>query len=119
MLSAAQVAIVAAASYGGAASPAAYALSGYALAMFLNVLVPHTMTSIALGRYMPGTTTVVLFNLPLGCIFLTRAVAERYVRLSVFAWVGPLTVVVISGSIPMLFAIGRKICEDDRTSPRA
>jgi uncharacterized protein with HXXEE motif len=119
VLSAALVAIVAAASYSGAASPAAYALSGYALAMVLNVLVPHTMASIALGRYMPGTATAVLFNLPLGCMFLTRAVAEGYVHLSVLAWVGPLTVLAILGSIPVLFAIGRKTREHDRGSPCA
>lgn len=101
------VALATAASWSEARSVAAYLFTGYVFTMVVNVVVPHLAASLALRRYMPGTATAVLFNLPLGGLFLYRALSEGYVQPSAFAWVGPLTALAIAASIPVLFALGR------------
>lgn len=96
-----------AASTGGARSLGAYLLTGYALAMVLNVFFPHVLASLWLRTYAPGTATALAFNLPLGGWLVWRAITERFVKPSVFAWSGPLTVIAIVASVPVLFATGR------------
>ena len=96
-----------AASTGGARSLGAYLLTGYALAMVLNVFFPHILASVALRTFVPGTTTALAFNLPLGGWLLWRATTEKFVQPSVFAWSGPLTVIALVASVPVLFATGR------------
>ena len=77
--------------------------------MVLNVFAPHVIATVALRKYMPGTATAILLNLPLGCLFLGRATSEGDIRLRVFAWSGPVIVLRILASIPLLFAIGRRV----------
>jgi hypothetical protein len=50
-----------------------------------------------------------LFNLPLGCLFLKRALSENYIEFKVFVWAGPAVALAIVASIPLLFAVGRKV----------
>lgn len=110
VLSAALIIITTVTSVTGAGSPAAYLLAGYALAMIINSLVPHTVATIALRRYMPGTATAVLLNLPLGCLFLVRALSENYIQPRFFAWSGPLVALSMLVSLPILFAVGKRLC---------
>jgi hypothetical protein len=98
-----------AASMSSSESVAAYLLTGYVFTMVLNVFAPHVVATIAMRKYMPGTATAVLLNLPLGCWFLSRALENGYVRPRVFAWVGPLTAICLLASIPLLFALGRRL----------
>lgn len=91
----------------GKQSLGAYLLCGYALAMFLNVLVPHLVASLAMRRYMPGTLTALLLNLPVTLALLYRAFQEGYIALDRFMLLGPLVVVCIAASIPILFRLGR------------
>lgn len=107
-LSALLVAIAAAASAAGAGSIAAYLMAGYVLAMVLNVLVPHLLATLSMRKYMPGTATALLLNLPLGVLYLRQALLEGRIELGVFAWSGPLTVLAIVASIPVLFSLGRR-----------
>jgi hypothetical protein len=102
------------ASIGGARSFGAYFVSGFALAMVLNVLVPHVVASIALRSYAPGTATALLLNLPLGGLLLYRSFAEGYIEPKAFAVVGPATVVCILLSIPILFALGERLTGSPR-----
>jgi len=95
------------ASIGGAHSIGAYFLTGYALAMVLNVIFPHVAATIALRSYAPGTATAVLFNLPIGSWLVYRALTEGYVEQSAFIISGPLTVLAIVVSIPILFVAGK------------
>ena len=88
-------------------SPAAYAFAGYVFAMLVNVFAPHAFASIALRTYMPGTATALLFNLPLGILFLHRALAERFVAWDTLVWAAPLVAFLVLLSIPVSFAIGR------------
>ncbi len=77
--------------------------------MVLNVMAPHLIATIATSKYMPGTATAILFNFPLGCLFLKRALSENFIEFKVFAWSGPAVSLAIVASIPLLFAIGRKV----------
>ena len=110
------------ASLGGPQSFGAYFISGYALTMVLNALIPHVVATIALRVYAPGTATALLFNLPLGGWLVYRSLVEGYVEPKVFAIAGPATVVCIIASIPLLFAIGTKLTNASRRTrakPRA
>jgi hypothetical protein len=97
------------ASLGGAQSVGAYLISGYALAMALNALVPHVVATVALRVYAPGTVTALLFNLPLGGWLVYRSLAEGYVDPRIFALVGPAIVVCMLASIPLLLGIGKML----------
>lgn len=97
------------ASVGGAGSFGAYFITGYALAMALNTVFPHLAATLVLRRYAPGTATALLLNLPLGGWLVYRSLTEGYVNPTVFAVSGPLTVLGLLASIPLLFAIGRKL----------
>ena len=92
-----------------AGSVAAYLMAGYALAMLLNVLVPHALATVAWRRYMPGTVTAVLLNLPLGALYLRQALAQGFIEPQVFRWAGPLVVAGLLVVMPMLFALGRSV----------
>lgn len=94
----------------GPQSLGAYILSGYALAMGLNVFIPHVSATIIMRRYMPGTATAVLLNLPVCAALIGAAVREGQIDLDRFLWIGPLVVVGIVALIPVLFGTGRRIC---------
>lgn len=109
LLAAAAVAAVLLANSGGKGSVGAYLVSGYALAMLLNVIFPHVLASVTLREYVPGTLTAVLLNLPVCALLLEHALREQYVEVRVFFWAGPLVVLAIAGFIPLLFAVGRRL----------
>lgn len=83
-----------------------YLVSGYALAMLVNVVFPHLAATFGLRRYAPGTATAVLFNLPVTALLLQQAFAEGRIEPNTFLWAGPLTAIVIAMLIPVLFAAG-------------
>jgi len=93
----------------GKESAGAYVLSGYALAMLLNVLFPHVIASAVTRRYAPGTFTALLLNLPATILLLRQGFQEGYIHIQRFVWLGPLVVLGILASIPLLFAIGRRL----------
>ena len=109
ILSALFVAITVAASLSPAGSIAAYLMAGYALAMVLNVFAPHVLATAATRRYMPGTATALLFNLPLGLLYLSHALAEEHVTLPTFYWAGPAVVLGMLALLPGLFAVSRRL----------
>jgi hypothetical protein len=109
VLSGCFVLIAATASFSPAGSIGAYLMAGYVLAMLLNVFMPHVLASVVMRRYMPGTATALLLNLPLGLFYLRRAWSERYIEPHVFGWAGPLVVFGLLAAIPMLFALGRRV----------
>ncbi len=93
----------------GKQSLGSYLLCGYALAMLLNVAVPHVLSTLAMRRYAPGTATAVLINLPVTATLLRTALAEGYIDSGTFVWAGPLVVIAIVALIPVLFRAGRVI----------
>ena len=96
------------ASLQGAGSVGAYLVSGYALAMLLNVIFPHTLATLVLRRYMPGLATAWLGILPTSAALLWKALHEGAVEPGRFWIVGPIIVAGILASIPALFWAGRK-----------
>jgi hypothetical protein len=77
------------------------------LNMALNVLLPHVAATVVMRRYVPGTATAVLLNLPVCVMLLITASQEHLISWRTFAWVAPLTIAGIVGSIPILFRMGR------------
>ena len=94
---------------GGRRSLGAYLVTGYALAMLLNVAFPHLLATIALRSYMPGTATAVLFNLPVTALLVRAAFREGYVERRKLLWAGPLVVGGLMLAIPVLLAAGAEI----------
>lgn len=82
-------------------------LCGYALAMLLNVFVPHSLGTLALRRYIPGTLTAITLVLPSSALLLRVAFLEHRIDLARFVWLGPTVVGMLLLSIPLLFALGR------------
>jgi hypothetical protein len=93
----------------GPESAGTYLLTGFALAMLLNVLAPHLLASVVMRRYMPGLGTAIALNLPVTVMLLRSAFAEGYVRFPVFACYGVIVCVALLASIPVLLAIGEKL----------
>jgi uncharacterized protein with HXXEE motif len=96
----------------GRESFGSYVLSGYALAMLLNVAFPHLLASMAMRRYMPGTATALALNLPITAALLHQAFGEGYISSMRFALAGPAVVLAIMLLIPALFYLGRRLWPD-------
>jgi hypothetical protein len=109
VLTAAAVGAAVLAHTGGKGSVGAYLISGYALAMLLNVVFPHVLATLILREYAPGTLTALLLNLPVCTLLLEHALREHYVEARVFLWAGPLIVLAVAGAVPLLFAAGRRL----------
>lgn len=105
------------ATHAGPGSRAAYVFFGYVFAMVVNAVVPHLAATIARRAYMPGTATGLLLNLPLGSALLYRGVSEGWVAIDRFAWVAPAVSLTLLASIPVLFAIGRRLFDSATSSP--
>ncbi len=97
------------ATIGGKLSIGAYLVSGFALAMLLNVFFPHLIATVALRKYAPGLATAVVLNLPVTLGVLVAAVKEGYIDLQSFYLAGPAITLGIAGSIPVLFFIGKNL----------
>lgn len=97
----------------GPQSVGAYLFAGYVFAMVLNAVLPHLAATIARRKYMPGLATAFLLNVPLGTYYLSQALEQDYILVSVFAWSAPLIAVLILAFIPPLFAMGRALFKQE------
>jgi len=52
-------------------------LSGFALAMAINAVLPHLVISLVKHSYSPGAGTGLLFNLPLGVMLIRRQLSAH------------------------------------------
>ncbi|MGA7674273.1 MAG: HXXEE domain-containing protein [Rhizomicrobium sp.] len=86
-----------------------YLLCGYALAMLINVFIPHTFATLLLRRYVPGTLSALLLVLSATVLLLRAALVEHRIEPDRFLWVGPLVVVALLLSIRPLFTLGRAL----------
>jgi len=80
-----------------------YFLNGYALAMFLNALVPHLLASLYFQSYAPGTASSVLLVMPAAIMLMRKSCTENYIDKRKFYIAGPVIVFAIMTSIPLLF----------------
>lgn len=88
----------------GPQSAAAYLFFAYAFAMAANAVLPHLAATLVLRRYMPGTATGLLLNLPLGVVLLREGVNEGWVSLTTLLWVAPACAVALLSRFRVLFA---------------
>ena len=95
----------------------AYLMAGYVLAMLFNVMLPHVLVSVLQRRYMPGTTTALLLNLPLGLLYLHEALGAGFIEMQTFFWAGPMVAVGLLLLMPLLFALGRRLRAASATPP--
>ena len=109
LFSALVLVLTAAASVSPACSLGTYLMAGYVLAMVLNAFVPHLFATVLMRRYMSGTATAILLNLPLGWLYLRQVFVGHRIDPRVFFWAGPLTVLAFLALIPGLFALGRRV----------
>lgn len=93
----------------GKESLSAYVISGYALAMLINLVFPHITATLLTRNYMPGLATALLFNLPVAILLLREGFYSGYLQPLEFIWSGPLTALILLLSLPLLFALGRKL----------
>ena len=84
-----------------------YFFTGYALAMFLNVFFPHVLISILMQEYAPGTGTAVLMVLPTAPLVLYKSIQGGFVDRRKFYVIGPIVVLIMAASVPLLFAMWR------------
>lgn len=86
-----------------------YIYTGYALAMLVNVFIPHLLTSILLQDYAPGTGTALLLVLPASSLVLYNAFNDGLVDKARFYVTGPMVVLAMAASVPLLFALWRVV----------
>ncbi len=60
-------------------------LSGFALVMVTNAVIPHLAWSLSKHSYSPGTATGILFNLPLG-VLLIRGQLSAVTASHAYVW---------------------------------
>jgi len=109
VLTALAVVVTAWAVLAGPQSVGAYLLAGYALAMLLNVVMPHVLATMVLRRYMPGLSTALALNLPVTILLLRSSFAQGYVSFPTFVYYGVAVCAALVISIPVLFRIGEKV----------
>ena len=61
-------------------------LSGFAVAMSINAVVPHLSMSLIRRSYMPGTATGMLFNLPLAVLLIHTQQRSGLATRAYFWW---------------------------------
>ncbi len=93
----------------GPRSVGAYLFLGFVFAMAVNAIVPHLALTVVQRRYMPGTATGMLLNLPLGACVLREAVHQRWVAAGTLAWSAPVVAIALGSSLPLLLAAGRRV----------
>jgi hypothetical protein len=59
-----------------AGAPLQSVLSGFALAMAINAVLPHLVISLVKQSYSPGVGTGMLFNLPLGVLLIREQLSD-------------------------------------------
>lgn len=108
VLSLALVAAAASAHACGPRSLAMYGFAAYLAAMVLNAFTHAVATGVG-RRYMPGTLTALLLNLPLGTMFIVRGLREGAVEPATLGYACAIVVAVLLMSMPQLFALGRRL----------
>jgi len=95
----------------GKESLACYLFFAFNFGMLLNVFYPHLFATILLKKYCPGLITGIIFLLPTSVYILIYGYNNRYFTFPIFWIIAIPFVVLVVGSIPILFKVG-KILQD-------
>jgi hypothetical protein len=93
----------------GKQSLASYLYFAFNFGMFFNVFVPHLAATIVLKKYCPGLLTGLLFLVPTTLFILWYGYENEFFLLPKFWFVTIPFAVLMVGSIPILFSIGRSL----------
>lgn len=85
------------------------ALAGLWGVMLLNIVFPHLLATLLLGRYAPGLGTGLLLILPVNVYLLRRAFREQALDGGPFLRALGVVALVLVGAIPGLFWLGRHL----------
>ena len=88
-------------------TPAHYLMGGALVMILFNVLVPHVLATVLLGRYAPGVASGILLNVPVCAYLLWRGLHEGIFtyRILVLGALGFAAVMI--PLLPVSFALGR------------
>jgi len=75
----------------------------------VNVLVPHLPAALATRGYVPGLTTALLINLPVGLLLLRQARREGILSLRQTAFMIGLAVISLPVILPLIFWISFRL----------
>jgi hypothetical protein len=79
------------------------ALSGFALAMAINAVLPHFMISLIKRSFSPGLATGMLFNLPLGVLLIHERLTNRAISPAEVGWVVLYALLLTGGAVGSLY----------------
>jgi hypothetical protein len=81
---------------------AEYLMGGTLFTILFNVFIPHLIGSVLLLKYLPGTASGVLLNIPVTLYLLRRGVREGFFTIkSIAVWGGIFTII----TVPFLFGL--------------
>ncbi len=86
---------------------AAELLSGFAVVMIVNALVPHLALTMAFRRYAPGTGTALCVVLPLSLLVIVNGLAADTINGRSLLIAAVVVAVTLLIAIPLLFSAGR------------
>ena len=93
----------------GRQSIACYLFFAYNFGMLFNVFFPHLIATVVLKKYAPGLLTGLILNLPITGYILFYGNKNNYFVFPAFWYFTIPFVVILAGSIPLLFRLGRSI----------
>jgi len=93
--------------YSGKQSLSCYLFFAFNFGMLINVLYPHLIATILLRKYCPGLITGIIFLLPTTIYFLIYGYQNQYYIFPKFWIITIPFAVLVVGSIPTLFKLGK------------
>lgn len=87
-----------------------YLYFGFVLMMCLNAVFPHLLATVFLRRYMPGTITGCLLNLPIGLYLVFIDKKQNIADMKLLIGFAIVTVIIISALQP-LFKLGKRLLD--------
>ena len=90
-------------------APAVYAAVALAAIMLLNVVFPHVLATLVLGRYAPGVVTAVAINTWVPPLVVRAALQDGLVTVRGMAYATVVACIVTPLSLPVLFWLGDRL----------
>jgi len=87
-----------------------YLYFGFILMMCMNAVFPHVLATIFLRRYMPGTITGCILNLPIGLYMIFVDKKQNIADVKLLIGFMAVTVLIVSVLKP-LFRLGKKLLD--------
>ena len=93
--------------HNGKESLACYLFFAFNFGMLVNVFYPHLIATIFLKKYCPGLITGIIFLIPSTTYILIYGYQNQYFLFPKFWIITVLFAILVMGSIPILFKVGK------------